>query len=68
MEANAQARYEALRSDREQFLDVARTCAKLTLPYLLTDEGHANGERLTTPWRSMFTRLRTGPYGSANSR
>ncbi len=53
MEANAQARYEALRSDREQFLDVARTCAKLTLPYLLTDEGHANGERLSTPWQSQ---------------
>ena len=53
MEANAQARYEAMRSDREQFLDVARTCAKLTLPYLLTDEGHANGERLPTPWQSQ---------------
>ena len=53
MEANAQARFEALRSDREQFLDVARTCAKLTLPYLLTEEGHANGERLNTPWQSQ---------------
>ena len=53
MNANAQARYEALRSDREQFLDVGRRCAKLTLPYLLTDEGHANGEKLVTPWQSQ---------------
>ena len=53
MEPNAQARYEAMRSDREQFLEVGRTAAKLTLPYLLTEEGHANGESFHTPWQSV---------------
>ena len=53
MKPNAQARYEAMRSDREQFLEVGRAAAKLTLPYLLTDEGHANGESFHTPWQSV---------------
>lgn len=53
MKPNAQARYEALRSDREQFLEVGRAAAKLTLPYLLTEEGHANGESFHTPWQSV---------------
>lgn len=53
MKTNAQARYEALRSDREEYLETARTCAKLTLPYLLTDEGHASGEPLYMPWQSV---------------
>ena len=53
MKTDAQARYEALRSDRENYLNMARTCARLTLPYLLTDEGHANGAVLYTPWQSV---------------
>ena len=53
MKPNAQARYEAMRSDREQFLEVGRAAAKLTLPYLLTEEGHANGESFHTPWQSV---------------
>jgi len=53
MKANAQARYEALRSDREQFLDIGRAAAKLSLPYLLTEEGHANGQGFHTPWQSV---------------
>ena len=53
MKPNAQARYEALRSDREQFLQVGRTAAKLTLPYLLTEEGHSNGAAFHTPWQSV---------------
>ena len=53
MKPNAQARYEAMRADREQFLEVGRTAAKLTLPYLLTEEGHANGEAFNTPYQSV---------------
>lgn len=53
MKPSAQARYEALRSDREQFLQVGRAAAKLSLPYLLTEEGHANGARFHTPWQSV---------------
>ena len=53
MEANAQARYQALTSDREDFLDMGRRCAALTLPYLLTNEGHTEGGKLRTPWQSL---------------
>ena len=53
MKPNAQARYEALRSDREDYLQMGRACAKLTLPYLLTEEGHSDGAVLNTPWQSI---------------
>jgi len=53
MKPNAQARYEALRSDREDFLEVGRTAARLSLPYLLTEEGHSSGESFHTPWQSV---------------
>ena len=49
----AQARYQFLTSDREQFLDMARKCARLTLPYLLTEDGLADGGKLHTPWQSV---------------
>ena len=50
---SAISRYQALRSERENFLDMGRRAAKLTLPYLLTDEGEADGGRLHTPWQSV---------------
>lgn len=53
MKASALERYFTLTADREQFLQTARNCAALTLPYLLTQEGLAQGERLHTPWQSV---------------
>ena len=53
MNPSAQARYMTLTADREQFLQAGRNAAKLTLPYLLTDEGLASGEKLHTPWQSV---------------
>lgn len=53
MEAYAQSRYTELTSDREDFLDMGRRCAALTLPYLLTEDGFTSGERLKTPWQSV---------------
>ena len=53
MQAEALSRYQALTADREQYLDVGRTCAKLTLPYLLTEEGHTQGAAFHTPWQSI---------------
>ena len=50
---SAQARYQAGLSDREQFLETARGAASLTLPYLLTDDGHTQGGSLTLPWQSV---------------
>jgi hypothetical protein len=50
----ARQRYNELSSDRSQFLDVANECAKLTLPYLMIQEGDtANHRPLKTPWQSV---------------
>ena len=51
----AQMRYEALRSNREEFLDVAVDCSRLTLPYLIRydDRKHEIHKTLFTPWQSV---------------
>ena len=48
-------RYEALRSARTEFLDVAVDCSRLTLPYLIRydDERHETHKALYTPWQSV---------------
>ena len=53
MKESAQTRYLSLSADRTAFLDEARDCAKVTLPYLLTDDGLSKGERLPIPWQSV---------------
>ena len=53
MKDSAQSRYGSLEADRMQFLDMGRKCAALTLPYLLTQEGLAQGGDLHTPWQSV---------------
>ena len=50
---SAASRYGRLASDRTIFLDTARDCAALSLPYLLTPTGVMNGQKLPTPWQSM---------------
>jgi len=50
---SAAARYARLASDRTIFLDTARECARLSLPYLLTPTGVMNGQKLPTPWQSI---------------
>jgi hypothetical protein len=53
---SAASRYARLASDRTIFLDTARDCAVLSLPYLLTPTGVVNGQKLVTPWQSMGAR------------
>jgi hypothetical protein len=50
---SAASRYAKLSSDRTIFLDTARDCAALSVPYLLTPTGVVNGQKLPTPWQSM---------------
>lgn len=50
---SAASRYSKLASDRTIFLDTARDCAALSVPYLLTPTGVLNGQKLPTPWQSM---------------
>jgi hypothetical protein len=52
----AKARYDYLSGYRSQFLTTAITCSRLTLPYLIKDEGEdskASNEVFTTPWQSV---------------
>ena len=53
MKDSALSKYQQLTADREDFLDTARECAALSLPYLLTDEGHTQGGSLRKPWQSQ---------------
>jgi hypothetical protein len=50
----AKRRYDALVGHRNQFLDAAIECSRLTLPYLIKQEGDTSQHRmLHTPWQSV---------------
>ena len=55
----ARERYDRLATGRSQFLDVARDCSALTLPYLITqdDNTRSNHKRLVTPWQSVGAKV-----------
>ena len=56
MKELAQARYQYLVTDRQPFLDAARECAALTIPYLLPEDDLASGGALPIPWQSQGSR------------
>ena len=45
-----------LEAERQQFLDMGRRCAVLTLPYLLTEDGLEQGGTLHSPYQSTGAR------------
>ena len=52
--SKAKQRYDELFGERSQFLDVANQCARLTLPYLMIQDGDTAQHRpLKTPWQSV---------------
>lgn len=56
MEGNASARYSALESGRQPYLDRGRQCAKLTIPSLLPEAGSSGSTNFTTPEQSLGAR------------
>ena len=56
MYVSALSRYSQLATDREDFLEQGRESASLTLPYLLTESGHASGNSLAKPYQSIGAR------------
>jgi len=52
----AEAQYIALEGGRNPFLYRARDAAKLTLPYLVPEEGHNAHARLNTPFQGVGAR------------
>ena len=56
---NARERYQALAGARSQFLNSARQCSELTLPYLIVDDSSTKAGRqsLKTPWQSVGAKV-----------
>lgn len=52
----AAARYEALRPERDVFLDRARAAAELTLPMLIPPAGSTSASQFSTPFQSVGAR------------
>jgi hypothetical protein len=57
----ARQRYEKLRGYRDEFLNVAVECSRLTLPYLIRqdDRRHEVHKTLITPWQSVGSKAVT---------
>ena len=51
---SARKRYSELTGDRNEFLNTAEDCSRLTLPYLIKPEGDTSTHRrLITPWQAV---------------
>jgi len=50
------SRWAKLEGDKTSTLDRARNCASLTIPSLLTKQGHREQEALATPYQSLGSR------------
>lgn len=55
-EETTKSRYQTLAKDREEFLERGRQCSKLTVPFLLPEEGHNKTQRFFTPFQSFGSR------------
>lgn len=53
---SAEALYTSLEHERRPFLDRARQASKLTLPYLIPEDGHNSHSRLETPFQGIGAR------------
>ena len=48
--------YEDLAKDRDEFLDRARECAKVTIPFLIPEQDHDSTDRFYTPYQGFGSR------------
>ena len=53
---SAESLYTSLEGKRYQYLDRARQASKLTLPYVMPDEGFGSHSRLETPFQGVGAR------------
>ena len=56
MHKTAKQIYGSLEGNRYQYIDRARSCSKLTLPYVMPEEGFGSHSRLDTPFASVAAR------------
>lgn len=52
-QGRAEARYHELAQERASYLERARACAKLTIPYLIPPDELGEGQTLPTPYQSV---------------
>ena len=50
------ARWSKLEGEKSTVLDSARDCAELTIPSMLTKQGHQEQDVLSTPYQSLGSR------------
>lgn len=50
-------KFSKLDADRSAVLDRARECSKLTIPSVVTDDGHTESDDLETPYQAVGSRL-----------
>jgi hypothetical protein len=55
-QGKAQSRYMSMETTRRPFLERARTCSELTLPYLIPPEGWTGQSELYTPFQGIGSR------------
>ena len=53
---SAESQYISLEGDRHVFLDRARNASKITLPYLMPEDGHNAHTKLNTPFQGIGAR------------
>jgi len=56
METTLKTRWSKLETSKTSVLDRARACAELTIPSLLTKQGHKEQDTLKTPYQSLGSR------------
>mgnify|MGYP003110409471 FL=1 len=56
MNETAEQIYTKCEGDRYQYLERARTCSRLTLPYIMPDDGFNAHSRLETPFQGIGAR------------
>lgn len=53
----AKERFAKLDADRSSVLERARECSKLTIPSVITEDGHTESDDLDTPYQAVGSRL-----------
>lgn len=53
---SAHALYQSLKTTRDRFLEKARRCSELTLPFLIPKDGASSGQDYPTPYQSVGAR------------
>lgn len=55
--STSKEKFSKLDADRSAVLDRARECSKLTIPSVVTDDGHTESDDLDTPYQAVGSRL-----------